>query len=401
MSTIKRRLPRAACARRAARARPDRRIGVRRRRSPSAAPRRPAARGGMHRGSCGAAPWRAASAAAFSALRFTTAKSSPACASDTAARSVIGDTPTSAMRPGVRAMRSRSCCTAISASETRPSASFVSPRTRAGDAQRLLEHQAQARPAEAELEAALLAEAHLADDLRLADAGRVEARPSSGTSARPRLRLATRASAARPRRSPPRGPSAAGTRRAASLGPACARCARKSARRDCRSRDTRARASCMRRAKSLQLRRGALLAAARIRRALRCRLGARTRRLRPKCSSNACTPRTGPLEPMIGRQPAPELAGFCHGTVTARPGRRGDRGRFGEQRDAALASQANARAVSVLERGQLGANALGQQQLAARARLIVRARALVAARGPSRSSSRAARRRKNAPRAPR
>ena len=45
----------------------------------------------------------------------------------------------------------------------------------AGDAQRFLEHEPQARPAEAELEAALLAVADLADDLGLADARRVEA----------------------------------------------------------------------------------------------------------------------------------------------------------------------------------------------------------------------------------
>ncbi len=42
------------------------------------------------------------------------------------------------------------------------------------DAQRFLEHEPQARAAKAELEAALLAVAYLADDLGLADAGRVE-----------------------------------------------------------------------------------------------------------------------------------------------------------------------------------------------------------------------------------
>ena len=109
------------------------------------------------------------------------------------------------------------------------------------DPQRLLEHESQARPAQAELERAFLAVADLADDLGLADARRVEPRRRQeqvlgGAFALPGaqapLGFAVRG----------RAPRQQLERVAAQvLRPACGRCARRSARRDCRSRGTRAR----------------------------------------------------------------------------------------------------------------------------------------------------------------
>ena len=183
------------------------------------------------------------------------------------------------MRPGVRAIRARKRCTAISARETRPrraGAAADAPR----DAQRLLEHEPQARSAEPELESAFLAIANLADDLGLADAGRIEARRRQeqvfrGAFALPGAQAPLRFAVPRAR-----GPSAVGTRRGASPG-----------RRAVAARENELDAIARREIgelrelqalrEILQLRRGLLLLQGRTRRALRCRLGATRRRPSP------------------------------------------------------------------------------------------------------------------------
>ena len=77
------------------------------------------------------APTRSARVLALLGVRLTISNAVPVELKDSAALSVIDETPMSAMRPGVLALRSRKQSIAISASDTRPSPSRVSPRTRA------------------------------------------------------------------------------------------------------------------------------------------------------------------------------------------------------------------------------------------------------------------------------
>ena len=276
---------------------------------------RRAARAGTASSDRCAAPKRAASAAALSGAAVDDVSSSPACASDSAARSVIGETPMSAMRPGVRAMPFAQSCTAISASDTRPSPSFVSPRTRAAILSASSNTQPQARAAEAELERALLA----ARTWPTISVSPTQAE-SSPAAVRNRCSAAPSPCHARRRRSASPGAArAAGqqlrTRRGA--GPATGV-------RSLRAKISSTRLQVARYASSSRLSRcakswscaaRALLVAARTRRALRCRLAARRRRSRPRCSS---TPLTVPWSDRSSLRRA--AAGHCHGSVTALAG---------------------------------------------------------------------------------
>ncbi len=283
MSTINGGCP-SACAPRAARARLDSR-SARRRPLPSAALRRPAARGGTRRAP-GAAPWRSPSARGFvdaaiddreveSRLWRATRRRAPSSATRRARRCGPACARCARVNAARRSRRAR-----------RPSASLVPPRTRPAMRSASSKTNPKLGPQRPSSRLRSWQQRTWPDDLGLADGRPSRAPRPSGTSARPRLRLARRASAARLRRARPRGPSgvANASRRRSCTG---VRVAAREDQLDAVAGGEIGELGELQRARNSAAPRQLAPAAARTRPALRCRLGATRRRPIRNCSSNA------------------------------------------------------------------------------------------------------------------